>query len=262
MKIKNLIFLFLTISLVIISGCGTDIDCSLENTNYKKFKLEESTGECVIDKSIPKNRPDNGIIEDGETYCNAPKDVPKDYPDEKLGCDGNLGKYIEKACNKQKECIFTQNEKVIENIISKELKNSEIVFDVRTKYNEPYILNLEKENKIELDITLFKFPQTSTNIKNIIVKEIKLEDSTSKLLGNIIYDEQMSELGDKLPIKKISLAETTKYETLQSIKIKLIVSYSKETLDRDGKVVKTEDKIETLIGSLPKITMINPNFYE
>ncbi|MDA3855867.1 MAG: hypothetical protein PF569_06395 [Candidatus Woesearchaeota archaeon] len=262
MKIKNLIFISLIISLIFISGCGSDIDCSLEDTTYKKYKFDEDTNECVIDKSIPQNSPTNGVIEDGETYCNAPEDVPKDHPDEDLGCDGNLGEYIDKVCNEQKECVFTQNEKVVENTISKELKNSDIVFDVRTNYNEPYILNTDDENNIELDITLFKFPQSSVNIKNIIVQEIKLEDSYSKLLGNIEYNEKISKIGDKLPTKKISLSDTTRYESSQSVKVKLIVTYTKETLDRDGKIIKTEDKIETLIESLPKITIINPNFYD
>lgn len=260
-KIKNIIFLFLAISLIFLAGCSNP-DCSSQDTTYKKYKFDEKLGECAIDKSIPQNQPDNGIIEDGETYCNAPQDVPKDYPDEALGCNGEIGKYLEKSCNDKKECVLTQNEKVVENTISKELKNSEIVFDVRTTYNNPFILNTEDLNKIEFEITLFKFPQAYTNIKNIIVQELKLEDTNSRVLGNVEYNEKLSTIGDKLPIKKVSLAATSKYETELSMKIKLIVSYTKETLDKDGSVLRSEDKIETLTESLPRITIINPDFYD
>ena len=46
------------------------------------------------------------------------------------------------------------------------------------------------------------------------------------------------------------------------LKLKVVVSYIKDTYDREGVVIKSEPKLETLTNTLGVWTIINPNFKE
>ena len=107
---------------------------------------------------------------------------------------------------------------------------------------------------------MFKFPSTSSHISNVLVKEMKIENSAGVLLASVIYNEELSGIGEKLSTNKISLGDTKKYYSKDSLKMKLDVSYTKESLDSKGEVTKTENKIETLTASLGRVEIINPNF--
>jgi len=258
-EVKSLLFLFVILSLLFFSGCS-DVDCTKKDTTYEKYSFSEQEDKCVISSRIEKDECGNGIAEDGETYCNCKKDVSKTHPE--FGCDGDIGDYLEKSCNDDtKECDLFQNKKVIEEEKSLQFKNSDVIFDVRVTLMNPFILNSADKNKIKVDISLFKLPSISNNIKNIVIKEFKIENSQGVLLGNKVYNEQISNIGDKVSTVEIALNDIKKYSSLETLRVKLDVSYTKDTISR-GEVVKTEDKIETLISSIGRVEIINPNFYE
>lgn len=258
MKFKILLSILFLSTLVLLSGCSKQIDCSTQDNTYQKFTWDDTLESCVVSKTIPKNQCGNEVAEDGETYCNCPKDVTKAHP--KLGCLGTVGNYLEKACDEKQECVLFQNDKVIEESKSLEFKNSDVIIEARTSVNTPFIINSADNNKIIIDLTLFKFPVATTNIKNLVIKELKIENSKGVLMGNAQYEEELTNIGDKASTKNIKLSDTTKYTTTDTYKMKLIISYTKESLDRDGNVIKTEDKIETLVASLGKYEVINPVF--
>jgi len=265
MKTKYNSKIFLSIlfllSLFLFSACGEDIDCSKQDTKYLKYKLDEETKKCVISQEIPKDECGNGVTEDGESYCNCPDDVDKMHP--KYGCDGELGEYLEKSCNEfTKECAFTQNKKVVEETKSLEFKNSDLTLSTKVIYNSPFILNTAKENSMKFDIELLKFGSTDKKYKNILIKDLRIEDSSSNVLANIEYNENLANLGSKLSIKEVGFADTKKYDTTSTLKLKLVISYSVDYLDSQGYVTKTVPKVETLISSIPRFKIINPNFYE
>lgn len=258
---KLSIFLVLILSLFIFSGCSEEIDCSSQDTDYLKYKLDEETQTCIISKEIPKNKCGNGVAEDGEAYCNCPDDVLKD--DSKFGCEGTKGDYLEKSCDEfTKSCVLTQNDKVVEETKSLEFKNSDLVFNAKAVYNSPFILNIAKENTVKFDISLLKFASIAKKYKNIFVKELRVEDSKSNILASIDYNEQITSVGDKLSIKEIGFADTKEYELKNSLKLRLVVSYDVEYYDKEGYLLRTEPKIETLSASLSKFWILNPNFYE
>lgn len=142
-----------------------------------------------------------------------------------------------------------------------EFKNSDITINSKISYNQPYVFNTEKENEIEIEMSLFK-TRTNSNIKNLIVKELRIENTASTLLASTSYTEGLSKIGDKLSNKKLTLSQINGYEKKVNLRLKLEVTYTLEYLDRDGVVTKTEKKVETLQESLSGFHLINPNFYE
>ncbi len=253
---KSFFLIIIASFLILLSGCS-EPDCSSQDTTYTKYTLDEESGLC-LPTQIPKDVCGNGIIEDDETYCSCAKDVDKKTPE--IGCDGELGEYLEKTCQKD-QCILTQNEKVIEQTKTIEFKNSDLTIEGKFIINNPLILNTNDKNGIQTSLSLFKTSSTY-NIKNINVKELKIENSKNIEFGFEEYNQQFSKVGDKLETRKISLADTADYETKESLKVKIVVSYTKETLNSANEVSKSEEKIETLSGSLGYIPLINPNFYE
>lgn len=260
MKFKFNIFFIFVLFALIFSGCSKE-DCSLKDTTYKKYSYDETSKTCVVSKTIKENVCGNTIVEDKETFCNCPKDVIKTHPTQ--GCTGTLGTYLEKSCSIEKTCVLKQNEKVVMQPKSVEFKNSDLTINTIFKLNLPYIQNSYDENKIELEVKLFKLNTQGVNIKNIEVKEISFEDANAIMLGNVVYNEKIDMTNNLLSKKIIGFSDVSKYEKKEAIKIKMIVTYDKEYLDSSGKVTKTElNKIETLIGSLGTWTIINPNLYD
>lgn len=258
MKIKYFFsILFLSI-LLIFSGCSKE-DCSTLDTTYKKYGFDEEQDKCIIIKSIEENKCGNGIAEESDGgACKCPKDVALTHP--KFGCSGTLGDYLDKACVKN-ECVYSQNDKVIEQTKSIEMKNSDVVLESRVSLNTPFILNSADNNKIKYEVSLVKFPSTSSNIKDLTVKEIKIENSNGLLLGSVDVNQKLATIGSSVS-KQIEISDTNKYSTTDTIKTKLTISYTKEYLDSKGTVTKTENKIETIVGTVGKYEIINPNFYE
>ncbi len=258
MKSRYIFSIFLLLLMLVFAGCSEE-DCSLQDSTYEKFSYDNDKGECV-GQTIKKDVCGNGVADGDETYCSCPKDVAQAHPT--LGCKGSKGDYLEKSCDTPtKTCILSQNDQVVETTKSVELKNSDLIFDARINYYMPFIINSFDENRLELDISLFKFPSSSSNMKNIVVNEVKVEDSRGNLLGNAIYGESIVAVDDKLKIKRIELAGTSKYETIETIKIKLDVSYDKEYLDTKGVPTgKVDNKREILSASISKFEIINPTF--
>lgn len=255
----NIFFIFVLFALI-FSGCSKE-DCSLKDTTYKKYSYDDTLKQCVVSKTIKENVCGNAVIETGETFCNCPKDVIQTHPT--LGCTGTLGTYLEKGCSEEKMCVLKQNEKVVMQPKSVEFKNSDITFNTIFNLNLPYIQNSFDENKVEIEVKLFKLNTQSVNIKNIIVKEITFEDANSIILATAVYNEQIDMSKYTLSKKVVEFSDVSKYEKKEAIKVKLVVTYDKEYLDSTGKVIKNENsKIETLIGSLGTWTIINPNLYE
>lgn len=262
-KKTNILFLLLLSTMLIFSGCGDPIDCSDSDTDYLKYNLDEETDECVVYKEIEENECGNGVAEadNDETFCNCPKDVKKTHP--VLGCDGELGDYLEKSCSAEKTCELTQNKKVISQEKSIDFKHADSTFRADFKINTPFILNTDDSNSIKLDLSYFKGPtSTSIKVKDMIVKEVTLESSKGITYGTQTYNERVNVLGQKLQSKEFHLSETRTYESKESLKANLVISYTKEIYSYTGEVTKSEAKIEEITVSLGSWTIINPNFYE
>lgn len=257
MSIKK-ILPFLFVFAIIFASCSSDPDCSSQDTSYKKYGYDENLEQCVVVESIQQDVCGNGVQEDGETYCNCPKDVGQDHPD--LGCFGSTGEYLENVCQEEK-CVLSKNDKVVEQTKKLEFRNTDLTFEGLISLDTPYILGSYEPSEIVIDMTLFS-TSNSYNIKDIRVDAISIEDTSSTLLASSQYNEPVSMLDPKLERKVLTLSETTEYEMQQQLRVNLIVSYTKEYLNSQGQVTKTEQKKETLTSSLGRWEIINPNFFE
>lgn len=260
MNFKFNIFFIFVVFAFIFAGCSKE-DCSLKDTTYKKYSYDETLKQCIVSKSIKENVCGNTIVEDGETFCNCPKDIIKTHPTS--GCSGTLGIYLEKSCSEEKVCVLKQNSKVVMQPKSVEFKNSDLTINTVFKLNLPYIQNSFDENKVEIEVKLFKVNTQGVSIKNIEVKEISFEDANAILLGTAVYNEPIDMTNNVLSKRVLEFSDVSKYEKKEAIKVKMVITYDKDYLDNSGKVTKSETgKIETLIGSLGTWTIINPNLYE
>jgi hypothetical protein len=262
-KKTNFLFLLFTLFTLIFAGCTKIPDCTLKDTTYEKYKLNEETTTCELYKEIEKNQCGNGISEPGndETSCNCPKDVSDSHP--VLGCTGEVGDYLEYTCSEEKTCELKQTKKVVSQIKSVDLKNSDVTFRAYFDINVPFILDTFDDNKISVNLDYFKGPVSSSiKVKNLLVKEMILKSSKGIIFGTQNYEEQMTTLGQKAKSKYFKLAQTTKYSTKESFTVELVISYTKDTYNTKGEISKSEEKIETLKISLGSWEIINPNFYE
>lgn len=260
MKFKTLFLILIVFCLFLFSGCSQE-DCSLKDTDYKKYSFDDSVGECVLSESIEKNKPDNGVIEKGENYCNAPKDVPKAHPT--LGCTGKIGDYIEKQCNeKTKACEYAQNEKVISQKKVIDFKNSDLIIQADINLNTPFVLNTSDKNKVSVVLSLFKTIESPTIlVKDIVIKSFSIKNSAGTVYAEYDFNKPLKNIGDKLNKIELSLAQTNTYEKKEKLDLVLVVSYSKDYFDKDGVLTKNEPKsAETLRNSLGTWTIINPKF--
>jgi hypothetical protein len=263
-KTKKFNFLFIVLALVtlVFAGCTKIPDCSEKDTTYEKYKLNKETTTCELYKEIEKNICGNGIVEseNDETYCNCKKDVVKTHP--KYGCDGEVGDYLEKTCSEETEtCELMQNNKVILQTKAVEFKNSDVTFRANFVINTPFILNTVDNNVITVNVDYFKnSAASSVKIRNLLVKEISLENTIGINYGTQLYNEQMTSFGQKLKTKQFKIAQTTQYTSKQSLKSKLVISYTKDIYNTKGEITKSEEKIETLVSALGSWILINPNF--
>lgn len=268
MKFKYIISVFFLSLMLILAGCGEEIDCSKQDTDYKKYGLDEASDTCVIVETIRQDVCGNGIAEEGESFCNCPKDVVKDHPD--YGCDGTLGDYLEKTCSEKNECVLTQNKKVADETKSLQIKNRDIIFETKVTLPKPFILTgdkdseikVDEDNKIDIDISYFNIIPENTNIVDLTIKEIKIENTGSVILGNLDVNEKLSKVGDKLDTKSISLSSTNEYKKIENVIVKFEISYTKETLNKDGSLYKSEFIPTSLTLGLGKFEIINPDLYE
>lgn len=259
MKFKSLFFTLIISIMFIFAGCSSDVDCSSQDTDYIKYTYDKESKLCVVSEQKQKDVCGNGIIEDGETYCSCAKDVQKSHPT--LGCQGTLGTYLEKSCNIDEQCVLTQNSKVVEQIKSLEFKNSDVIISGRFKLNTPFIQNSEDSNVVEVSLELFKFPSTSSKISSVVVNEITMENSGGLLYASQDLNKPLSAVGSSIDKIYLDLADISKYQSKESLKIKVIISYTKDYLDSKGQITKSEDKKETLVASLGTWEIINPNFF-
>ncbi len=260
MNFKRLFFPFSIIFLIFLSACSGPVDCSSQDTSYVKYTYDSEQELCVVSNQIQKDVCGNGIIEDGESFCSCAKDVPKVHPT--LGCNGEEGEYLEYTCSSEQTCVLAQNKQIVEQTKSLEFKNSDVVFSARVNLNKPFIQNLYNENKVVLDIELLKLPQTSSRISGIIIDEILIENSQGIIYSSNVLNKAFTTLGSKQDNLEFSLSDTTKYKSSESLKFKVLVSYTKEFLDSKGAVTKTENKVETLTASLGTWEIVNPNFLD
>lgn len=255
---SKLIFISFLSLLILLAGCSEEIDCSAQDTDYKKYGFDEEADQCVVIRDIQRDVCGNGIAEDGETYCNCKKDVTKTHP--LYGCDGQLGDYLEKSCDRT-ECVLKQNNKVVDQTKSIELKNSDVEFKGEFTIKTPFIINSYDENKMDFSLELFK---TTDNyvIKDIVVKEMRLVNSQSLLLAKVDYNTKVPNVGYELPRKQFSLSDTSKYSSRESLRVTLVVQYVKDVYSSSGEFLRSENHIEELTSSLGTWEIINPNLYE
>ena len=255
---KKIYYLILFISMLVLAGCGQDPDCSTYNSKYEKYGYNSEIKSCEIITSIPKNKCGNGIIEDKETFCNCPEDVPKEDPE--LGCFGTFDNYIENSCNlRTKECGFYQNDKVVDQTRSLDFKNSDITLNSRITLGNPFVQFTDDNNKVNLDLEVFEI-NSDVKISNIEIKSILIEGtSTGTLYADIIYNQKVTKRGDKLVSKQVELSAAPKYNHKEQLRLTLVVTYTRGILDRDGQVIRSEDKVERLVASLGNWDIINPN---
>ncbi len=262
MSFKKIFIFILIISTIFISACGKEPDCTQQDTTYQKYRYDKEQGKCILYKQIEQNKCGNGIKEKGETYCNCPADVQK--TDATVGCNGNLGDYLSKTCDDfKKECILSENSKVISEQKTVEFKLTDLMFRGTISYKTPLIINIETENMVKMDLTLIDITNTDNKkIENIYVKELRIEDPSSKVLGKMSFNTKLKNIGESLPLAQTQIFDTQKYETKQTIRLKLDVNYDVVSFDKEGKETKREQKIQTITTSLAGFTIINPNFYK
>ena len=262
MKFQKIIIVFVIIGvLFFLSGCGgpTNNDCKAKDTTYVKYTLDPDTGMC-IPKTIPKNVCGNRIKENGETYCNCPSDVLKTDP--VVGCSGTLGNYLVKECdNKTKTCKYFQNKKVIEETKQLDLKNSDIWLQGTFTFDKPFILNTANNDVIKIDLSLYNFPSSGEKISNLKVKSISIVDYSNVVYAHFDFNKDLTNIGDSLPEVDLKLSQTNSYDSRKNLNVKLTVQYTVNYLDRNEKIVKVENKIQTLTSSLGYLEIINPNLY-
>lgn len=254
---KKIYFIFLLIPMLVLAGCGEDPDCSSYDTTYQKFSYNSETKQCEVTRNIQRDVCGNGIIEKDETYCNCPEDVPEEHPE--FGCFGAVGAYLEKTCNQKKECGLYQNERVVEQTRSLDFRNSDITFSSRITLGSPFIQFSDDNNKISINLEVFQI-NTNVQITNINVQNLLIEGtSTGTLYAEVPYNQKVTNRGDKLTPKQIELAAAPKYEHKEQLRLTLAITYDRSILDRDGNVVRTEQKVERLVASLGNWDIINPN---
>lgn len=259
-KKTNFLFLIITATLLLLSGCTKIPDCSEKDTTYEKYKLNEETTTCDLYKEIERNSCGNGIYEEDndETSCNCPQDVPQSHP---KACSGSYGDYLEKSCTEQDTCELQQNKKVVTQTKSVDLKNTDLTFRANFGISTPFILNTIDDNKITVNLDYFKGPTSSSvKLRNIVVKEMILKNNGGITFGTQNYGEQITSIGQKTQTKYFELSQTPEYESKENLKVELIVSYTKDTYNSAGEVLRSEEKIETLKVAIGTWVIINPNF--
>jgi hypothetical protein len=264
MEIKKLnfliLFLVLILGVIFFSGCSSSQDCSSMDSTYVKYGWNDDLGKCVIVKKIPQNVCGNGVPEEGETYCNCPKDVRKTDP--KYGCFGNIGDYVEKACNnKTKKCAFFENNKVVLENKQVLFKSSDLTIQANIKLNNPFVLNTANKEKIQFSLSLFNKKDDSIKIEDVIVNSFSILDGKNTVLANIELNKPLNQVGQTIGPFSLSVADTTGFETKIQLKPQIVISYKKVYYDTSGEVTKSEDKRLILTSSLGTWTFINPNFY-
>lgn len=258
---KNILFLLITSVVLLLAGCSKVPDCSEMDTTYEKYKLNTETTTCELYKEIEKNQCGNGVVEEGnnEDFCSCPKDVAKTHPT--LGCYGSKGEYLEYTCTQSETCELQQNNKVVEQTKSIDFKSSDITLRGEFSINTPFILDTVDNNKVTANLDYFKGPSSSSvKLRNVLVKELILKNSKGITFGTQDYNEQLSALGQNLRVKEFELSKTTSYQSSETLKAELVVSYIKDTYNSKGEVSKSEEKIETLKATIGTWDVINPNF--
>lgn len=256
---RKAILLILLLLLGACSSSSSTADCSSQDTPYVKYTYDSDTKLCVVKKTVQKDFCGNSIAEDGENYCNCPSDVSKTHP--QFGCSGSQGDYLEKTCNSNQQCVFLKNNKVVEQTKKVQIDNSDVVFDALFKIDVPFITNTEDDNRIAVELTYFNNGD-NRNIRDLVVRELTLENSKLILLSQANYNEPAGDLGHRFTPKYLEIQSPTQYSSKEAIKVKLVVSYTKETLNSAGEITKTEEKLETLSTSIGTWEVINPNLFE
>jgi hypothetical protein len=263
-KKTNFLFLLFTVFTLIFAGCTKIPDCTLKDTTYEKYKLNEETTNCELYKEIEQNKCGNGVIEESndETFCNCPQDVSKTHPE--LGCNGEVGDYLEYTCSEDKTCEVLENKKVVSQIKTIEFQEDYLHFKSDITINKPFILNTLSDNKIRFELSLFnKYSNPVINLKDILITELVLVDNEGFNIGKVLYNQPVKEPGQKFQLKEIELSKTTEYLKYTSVNFKLGLSYTEQIISQDdGSIIESNKKIKVIESSLGDWQIINPDFYE
>jgi len=116
-------------------------------------------------------------------------------------------------------------------------KNSDLTINGNFVLNYPFIQNSVDEDKLEMSLRLTNIQTQGVGIRDILIKEVTIEDSSSTLLATAIYNEYVDMKSNMATKKLLLLSEVNKYDQVDQIKV----------------------KIENSIGQW---TIINPNLYD
>jgi len=257
---KISLILVVVFSLFFLSSCSQE-DCSLKDSTYTKFGFDKGLGECVVIKEIPKDKCGNEIAEDNENFCNCPKDVSKTHPTK--GCTGEKGDFLSMSCNeKTKTCGLYENEKVVSESKVLLFKNSDVQIQVELDLNNPFVLNSDDNSKAEVLVSLFNLPSQTNVINELIVENFAIDNTKNTRLLDYDFNGKLMNIGEELKLVKVPFKDTTKYESKESLKAKLTISYQRDIYSSSGDFVRSENKKETLTAPIGYWTFINPNFLD
>ena len=289
---KKFLILIFFCFLFLFSSCGEIPDCSTQNTEFEIYGYDEDKEKCVIEKKIPnceekntdykiyeydsnknecflseeieKDSPTNGIIEEGETFCNAPDDVPKNHSE--FGCFGNMGDYLEYQC-KNNECILDKTKDVITEVREVNVKRgSYFNFLFTITFPKPYIYtyntDLDFDDTINFNIELFNLiASEDLKIEDLVIESIQIKDGRLNLISEIIINEEFKKIKDSISLD-FRIDEKIEFESVDKIYFDVTVSYTKDKYD-DGELYESEDIREVLKKNyINKYTFINPNYFE
>lgn len=258
MDFKKIILISLLSLSILLAGCSDDIDCSTQDTTYTKYGLNEETGECEVVDELEQDVCGNGILEDGETYCNCEEDVAKEHPEN--GCFGEVGEYLENTCV-QNKCVVQENDKVVTQTKQLEFRNADFTVKAEFTLDSPYITSDDLNNAIDINLQLFKTSQ-DRNIKNIRVQSVQFFNNDDIKLAEAQLGKTFGGVGSSMSPNSVVLQGIPEREDDIYLRINIPVTYTVEYLNNDGTISRTEQKTEDLRESLGRWTFINPSFIE
>ena len=260
MDIKKIILISFLSLTILLAGCSSDVDCSTKDTTYTKYGLNEETGECEVVEELEEDVCGNGVKEDGETYCNCEEDVGKEHPED--GCFGEVGQYLENACSQANQCVVQENSKVTSQTKQLEFRTNDLEIKGEFTLDSPYITSEDLNNAIEMQLQLFSVDQDEKNVKNIKVQSVQFFNRDDVKLAQSNLGQSFSGMGSTLNPESVVLEPLPEREEDISLIVNIPITYTVEHLDREGKVERTEQKIEELRESLGRWTFINPEFID
>ena len=177
MRARNLFLVLVLFSLLVLAGCKKE--CSVASDCLEKTCKTASCVKSMCSYATKTNCCGNGKCDSTENWCKCNTDC-------KPACKGAVGKFMQYACDENKECMLTSNR--INNTVLDEHKFSFFTLGITSRYEEPYDLakssftvNIElKDNLADL-----VFPVKITGVRLVERDTLLGEASTDIALGAV-----------------------------------------------------------------------------